>query len=43
MMYNLEPENADSLWIYKNKILDEIQMKFVHVDVFDDKKFWNNN
>ena len=34
MLYSLEPSNVDSLWIYKNKILDEIQMKFVHSDVF---------
>lgn len=43
MLYALTPENVDSLWVYKNKILDEIQMKFAHVECFDTKNFWHNN
>lgn len=43
MLYSLTPENIESLWVYKNKILDEIQMKFLHADVYDTKNFWINN
>ena len=43
LLYALIPENIESLWVYKNKILDEIQMKFVKEEVFDPKNVLENN
>lgn len=33
-LFALVPENSDILWIYKNKILDEIQLKFFDQTIF---------
>lgn len=42
-LFALVPENSDILWIYKSKILDEIQLKFFDQTIFETKNFWKNN
>lgn len=42
-MYALTPDNVDILWVFKNKILDEIQMKFITPACLETKNFWKNN
>ena len=41
-LYELIPENVDSLWIFKNKILDEIQMKHINEEILDPKNIYEN-